>query len=104
MKRIITAVALACTASLTYAADPWQNADMVGRDLNVPLLGAIGHVGLWSSAVGYVIEMLDEATALQQNSPSNFKSRTAYWGASYYSSLMTDHTFRSATTLRTATT
>ena len=88
MKRVLTAAAFACAATLVHAANPWQNADMVGRDLNVPLLGSIGHVGLWSGAVGYVIEMLDEATPLQQNTLANFKSRTSYWGASYYSSLM----------------
>lgn len=63
--------------------NPVDVSDIVGRDLNVPALGAIGHVGLWTGAK--VIEVLNEPQVVQQNTLANFRARTKYWGAVYYS-------------------
>lgn len=60
--------------------DPQQAGDTVGRDLNMPLLGSIGHVGMWDGS--QVVEALsDGGNAIRLNSLSDFKSRTSYWGA-----------------------
>lgn len=60
---------------------PRENADVLGRDLAVPGLGAIGHVGLWNKGNFRIIEALDESTALQINDRPNFQSRSQYWGS-----------------------
>ncbi len=68
----------------SFVLDPIveQPGDVVGRDLDIPLAGSLGHVGLWD---GYgVIEVLDEGrNAIRVNSLDNFKTRTRYWGAAF---------------------
>jgi len=65
-----------------FGKNPQDQSDILGRDLNVPGLGALGHVGLWTG--DQVIEALDQTPAIVQNTLQNFKSRSTYWGAVYY--------------------
>jgi len=64
------------------AMDPADVSDILGRDLSVPGLGAIGHVGIWTG--GKVIEVLNQNPTVNQNTLANFKSKSKYWGAVYY--------------------
>ncbi len=75
--------------SLPFAQQYWQvepqdQGDIVGRDLNFPLLGPIGHVGIWNKGTGEIIEMLDESPALQGNTISSFRSRAQFWGSGVF--------------------
>jgi hypothetical protein len=65
------------------AANPWQIADIVGRDLDVRFLGPFGHVGL-SDGRTMVLEALNENPVIQLNTLTAFKNRSRYWGAIYY--------------------
>lgn len=57
---------------------PQQSGDIVGRDLNMPGLGAFGHLGFWDGS--QVIEVLNEGgNAVKKNSFDNFASRTNTW-------------------------
>jgi len=82
---ITLGLALPITAAFAakLAKDPQDQSDIIGRDLNVPLLGAIGHVGLWTG--DRVIEALNQTPAIVQNTLQDFKSKSSYWGAVYYS-------------------
>jgi len=62
--------------------NPQDQSDIVGRDLNVLGLGALGHVGLWTG--DRVIEALNQNPTIVQNTLQDFKSRSSYWGAVYY--------------------
>lgn len=70
------------------AALPIYPAEIIGRELDVPKLGSIGHVGIttapniWQDAY-QVIEVLWETPVIQTNTISNFKTRSAYWGSRY---------------------
>lgn len=58
---------------------PTKVGDVVGRDLNTPGLGWIGHVGIWDG--GQVIEVLNRfGNAVQLNSLTSFKNASVYWG------------------------
>jgi len=70
----------------SYAKLPYTG-DIVGRDLSIPGMGWLGHVGIMlnftgSSSYG-VIEVLNEAPVIQINNLVNFKSKSAYWGSRY---------------------
>lgn len=67
-----------------WQVEPQDQGDIVGRDLNFPALGPIGHVGIWNRGTGRIIEMLDEFPALQGNTISNFRSRTQFWGSGFF--------------------
>jgi hypothetical protein len=68
-------------------------AEVMGRDLNYPGLGWLGHVGIANATMmdaggmnknaDLVIEILNEPAVGQINSISNFKSRSSYWGSKY---------------------
>ncbi len=68
-------------------------AEILGRDLNYPGLGWLGHVGIATtdmmSAAGMnqpatqVIEILNETPVGQINTIENFKRRSRYWGSKY---------------------
>lgn len=78
-------VDVGCTTT-PYVCD----ADVVGRDLNYPVLSVFGHVGL---AVGYypdqlkpgnyVLEVLNNDSVINVNSLSSFEHATSYWGEVY---------------------
>ncbi|MFW2535200.1 hypothetical protein [Legionella sp. 28fT52] len=86
----MTVATLLCP--LIYAKQIYP-AEIMGRDLLVPGLGWIGHVGIattymmssagMSNNADQVIEILNESPVGQINSISNFKSRSKYWGSKY---------------------
>lgn len=55
---VISMIIVPCAFSVER--DPVETADVIGRDLNVPGLGFLGHVGLWNAQSRKVYEMLDE--------------------------------------------
>lgn len=78
---------IAFPGSSSYAKQIYP-AEIMGRDLNVPGLGWIGHVGISTAETmpqdAYlVIEVLNEPVVGQINYISNFKSRSPYWGSRY---------------------
>lgn len=56
---------------------PVAAGNIVARDLSVPGLGEIGHIGFWDGA--YVIEALNEPGAIKKNTYNDFYSRTKVW-------------------------
>ena len=87
MKKIfihITLIAALSFFSSCFAdsKNPVDVADIVARDLAISGYGALGHVGLWTG--DKVIEVLDASPAVVQNTLDNFKGRTTYWGAAYF--------------------
>jgi hypothetical protein len=86
---MVKKVVLACIFSTlvfstgTFAAsNPGATGDIVARDLNINGLGWAGHVGMWTGSK--VLEVLNEkGRVIQQNSLSDFKGRSSYWGARY---------------------
>lgn len=77
---------------LIYAKQIYP-AEVLGRDLNLPGLGWIGHVGISTTYrmspegmgknADQVIEVLNENPVGQINSISNFKARSKYWGSKF---------------------
>ncbi len=73
-------------ANQVEARKPLASGDVLGRDLLIPGVGWIGHVGLGTGDdVGYptqiIIEVLNENPVVQFNSFPNFTSRSQYWGS-----------------------
>ncbi|MFZ6675247.1 hypothetical protein [Undibacterium sp. Xuan67W] len=64
--------------TLVTTRDPSAVGEIVGRDLNAPGVGFLGHVGLWTG--GSVAEVMNELTVVQFNSLQSFKSKTTFWG------------------------
>lgn len=67
---------------------PIYPAEILGRDLNTPHLGWVGHVGIATAPSLYedayqVLEVLNDNHPIQLNFISDFKSRTKYWGSRY---------------------
>ncbi|PNG46822.1 MULTISPECIES: hypothetical protein [unclassified Variovorax] len=59
--------------------NPQLPGDVVGRSLNYPGLGWLGHIGFWDGQE--VVEVLNEPPFVVQYSDlTNFKSRSEYWG------------------------
>src|SRR3990167_2166279 len=83
---------IAFPGSSSYAKQIYP-AEIMGRDLNIPGLGWIGHVGLATANMmnpsgmnqnaNLVIEILNEPIVGQINNISNFKYRSPYWGSKY---------------------
>lgn len=64
---------------IATAGEPTKIGDVVGRDLNVPLLGGLGHLGVWDGE--FIIEAVDGYTnAIRPVSVQPFKTQTKYWG------------------------
>lgn len=63
-------------------SDPQNAADVVGRNLDVPGIGALGHIGIYDGG-STIYEVLNEGNAnrVKANTLADFKSRTQYWGA-----------------------
>ncbi|WP_298624239.1 hypothetical protein [uncultured Legionella sp.] len=67
--------------------------DIIGRDLNYPGMGWLGHVGIatrpmtdpsgMSTPAKRVIEVLNESVIGQINTIDDFKRRSPYWGSKY---------------------
>lgn len=61
------------------ADDPRNPGDVVGRDLDVPGLGALGHIGVWDG--GAVVEAVGgRSNAVRFSSMAAFKGASSYWG------------------------
>ncbi|RAP34629.1 hypothetical protein B1207_15205 [Legionella quinlivanii] len=75
--------------SIAFSAEarrPLASGDIAGRDLLIPGMGWIGHVGLGTGDdVGkptqIIIEVLNESPVIQFNTFNNFTSRSRYWGS-----------------------
>lgn len=68
------------------ARKPLASGDIVGRDLLIPGLGWVGHVGIGTGDdVGkptqLIVEVLNENRVIQFNSLGDFTSRSKYWGS-----------------------
>ncbi len=79
---------LLCLLPLQVNANWMGPGDILGRDLDVPGMGDIGHVGIAyadsyspDSPATQVIEVLNENPVIQINTIENFKSKTKYWGS-----------------------
>ena len=85
-KTILTSLCLMPTLSYAWIA----LGNVMGRDLDVPGMGWIGHVGIVYaesyippdkvSTQGRVIEVLNENQVIQINTFQSFKSKSNYWG------------------------
>jgi hypothetical protein len=60
---------------------PHDPGDVVGRDLDMAVIGPVGHLGLWNGRE--VLEVLNERVVVQKNSYENFFSRTKTWDPVY---------------------
>lgn len=59
--------------------DPKHIGDAVGRDLDIPGLGWVGHIGIWDGK--QVIEVVNgSSNAVRFQSMNQFKSASPYWG------------------------
>ncbi|HAT1815623.1 hypothetical protein SC122_03710 [Legionella pneumophila serogroup 1] len=71
------------------AALPILPAEVLGRDLDVPKLGGLGHVGITMAVslgevATFTVETLnDPHRVVQVNWINDFKSRSPYWGSRY---------------------
>lgn len=89
-KRCISlAVLIHSLSSIGNAALPIMPAEVLGRDLDVPKLGALGHVGITMAlylgeVATFTVETLrDPNRVVQVNWINDFKGRSPYWGSRY---------------------
>jgi len=83
-------VAILCSSIQAKQIKP---AEIMGRNLNYPGLGWLGHVGIATAPMtspeglnqnaNLVVEILNETPVGQLNPINNFKSRSIYWGSKY---------------------
>lgn len=59
--------------------NPSQSGDVVGRDLDYPVIGLFGHVGIWDGGVVYEA-ISGPANAIRYVSLSSFANTSPYWG------------------------
>lgn len=88
----------------TCSAKSILPAEILGRDLNYPGLGWLGHVGIaitdtpsidgMLQPANQVIEVLNETPVGQINSIDNFKIRSNYWGSKYGISDNSEQSYR----------
>lgn len=86
-KYLITIILGMCLTEIASAKPPFSG-DIVGRDLNYPGLGWLGHVGLVTgdnvgSYSNVVIETLNSSPVIQLNSLEIFQLKSKYWGSRY---------------------
>ena len=108
MKLQTFGVAVSCSAFLSFlpvltcSASPRWTGDVPARDLSIPGLGSLGHIGMYKAKENcrwennqvkcdqdYILEVLNEATVIQQHSYKNFASRSRVWSpqdSRYYAS------------------
>lgn len=85
---IATLYYLYSSVTAANAALPVYPAEIIGRHLDMPRLGKIGHVGIttapniWQDAF-QVIEVLWDTPVVQLNTIVKFKSMSPYWGSRY---------------------
>lgn len=88
----ISLVITTLISSSAFAKKTWP-AEIMGRDLDYPVGGWLGHVGIATANMSdpngmnqnahLVIEILNEPVVGQINTMANFKSRSPYWGSKY---------------------
>lgn len=85
MANVLKNATFFCFSLLASAAhaigDPRLPADVVGRDMADPILGPLGHIGIYTGSG--ILEVLKSSSVIEVNSLANFKSRSKYWGARY---------------------
>jgi len=93
-KLVLFSISIVITglASLGHAKQIYP-AEVVGRDLNYPGLGWLGHVGITTTDMTspegmkknatQVIEIRNQSPVGQINSISHFKAQSRYWGSKY---------------------
>ncbi|SEL55165.1 hypothetical protein [Acinetobacter sp. DSM 11652] len=83
MIKIISTLCLLTISSVTLAAgNPTRVGDVLGRDLNVPIVGALGHTGVYVSS-NNIVQVMNKTAyvdVIEYVSLSGFKT-TKYWGA-----------------------
>ena len=89
---LVLSIAITTVTSATHAKKIFPS-DIIGRDLNYPGMGWLGHVGIatrsmtdssgMSTPANLVIEILNEPEIGQINAIENFKKRSPYWGSKY---------------------
>jgi len=79
--------------AVALAADPKYAGDVVGRDLSLAVVGALGHVGIYTGSS--VLEVMNSTSPVQKNSLSTFKKASKFWGAKYVSSSNKSYNFQS---------
>ncbi len=87
LKKFVVIMLSICITEAAHAKPPYSG-DIVGRNLNYPGTGWLGHVGIVTgdnvgSKSDIIIETLNESPVIQINHLNNFKSRSPYWGSKY---------------------
>ena len=77
-------VAVWLVALTVHAGNPRAAGDVIGRDLLYSGLGSYGHLGIYTGSK--VLECLNEARPIQQNTLRSFKQASRFWGARYLAS------------------
>lgn len=79
MKKLLLTATLCMSSAYVSAAV----GDVLGRDLSFYGLGALGHVGLLSSAnsVAQVMKETDYVNVVQNVTVANFRNADTYWGS-----------------------
>ncbi|KGT47446.1 MULTISPECIES: hypothetical protein [Acinetobacter] len=83
MKKILlVSIALIISTTSFAAGNPTKTGDVVGRDLDVPIFGALGHTGVFVSTnnIVQVMNATPYVDIVQFTTLSGFKT-TPYWGA-----------------------
>lgn len=86
LNKYLASMVLASMAFGVDARKPLASGDIVGRDLDSPIIGKLGHVGMGTGddiglPTQLIIETLNETPVIQFNSLKNFVSRSPYWGS-----------------------
>ena len=90
--RLGLTITIVAITSTTHAKKIFPS-DIIGRSLDYPGMGWLGHVGIatrqmtdssgMSTPANQVIEILNESVIGQINSIDDFKRRSSYWGSKY---------------------
>ncbi|MDF1678308.1 MAG: hypothetical protein P1U32_06395 [Legionellaceae bacterium] len=88
MNRHYLLLSVSVLYSLSAGATTHYPAEIVGRDLDTPLIYWLGHVGITyaenpSEPTEDIIEVLPGVNVIQINPLSDFKQRSHYWGSRY---------------------
>lgn len=79
---------LCILSSSTQAALPLYPAQVIARDLRIPVMGWLGHIGITiapslNENAYQVIEVLQANPVIQVNTVSGFKTIATYWGSRF---------------------
>lgn len=82
LKYSVLVMANVLAASAAVAAPPSGASDVVGRDLYVPGLGFLGHLGMFTGSQ-QIVQATDAPAPIQVVTWSEFLTQGGYWGARY---------------------